>query len=148
MTVRLAVRRDEPAIYRHLMRLYAENALATLDPAKLQKKIKAATRAQGGIIGLIDGASGPIASIGLELEQWWYSADWYLCELWVFVDKGHRGESHETALIEFAKHCAGRLGLPLLMGIISANRTEAKTRLYRRQIPPIGALFLHRVGGA
>ena len=41
MTVRLAVRRDEPAIYRHLMRLYAENALATLDPAKLQKKIKA-----------------------------------------------------------------------------------------------------------
>ncbi len=140
--VRLAVRRDEPAIYDHLLLLYAENAMGRLSPERSQKKIKRATRGNGGVIGIIDGLLGPVASVGLELGQWWYSDDWQLSELWVFVDPAHRGHGHEKALIDFAKQCASTLKVQLLMGIVSDHRVSAKVRLYQRMLPQAGALFL------
>lgn len=148
MTVRLAVRADEPAIYDLLMFLYAENAMAALAPDKVQRQIKKATRGNGGIIGVIDGPDGIVASVGLELTRWWYSDDWHLGELWVHIHPDHRDKSHERDLIAFAKQCADRLGVPLLMGIITGHRIAAKVRLYQRQINQVGALFLHSGGSA
>ena len=142
MTVRLATRRDEPAIYDLLLLLYAENAMAEIAPRKVQRVIKAATRARGGIIGVVDGHDGIVASVGLKLDQWWYSDEWHLGEMWVHIHPDHRDESHERDLIAFAKQCAARLGLSLLMGIISGHRVPAKVRLYQRMIPQCGALFL------
>lgn len=146
MTARLAGRRDEPAIYDLLMLLYDENAMAPLSVEKVQRMIKAGTRGQGGVIGVIDGPHGIEASVGLKLAQWWYSDDWHLEEMWAHVHPSHRQGDHAQSLIDFAKGCAARLKLPLLMGILTHHRATAKIRLYQRQIPQVGALFLHRVG--
>lgn len=148
MTVRLATRPDEPAIYDLLLQLYDENAMAMIASDKVQRMIKAGTRGNGGVIGVIDGSHGMEASLGMKIGQWWYSDEWHLEEMWLHVHPAHRHTDHAQKLIDFAKDCADRLGLPLLMGILTHSRADAKVRLYRRQIPQVGALFLHRVGSA
>ena len=53
-------------------------------------------------------------------------------------------------LCEFSKQAADSLGIPLIIGVLSNNRTEAKVRLYKRQFgEPSGAFFLYnaRTGG-
>jgi hypothetical protein len=50
-------------------------------------------------------------------------------------------------LISFGKKCAIDIGVPLMMGILSGERTEAKVRLYCRQFgTPAGAFFLSNAG--
>ena len=54
-------------------------------------------------------------------------------------------------LIEFSTRCSDYFTskgtpMPLLMGIQSNERTEAKVRLYRRHLPCIGAFFMYGHG--
>jgi hypothetical protein len=47
-------------------------------------------------------------------------------------------------LVEYSKHCADQLGMPLIMGILSNTRTAGKVRLYQRLFgEPTGAFFLY-----
>jgi len=41
------------------------------------------------------------------------------------------------------KNLSDQLGIPLLTGIISKERTAAKIRLYDRMLPRIGAFYLY-----
>ncbi len=141
--VRLATQADEGPIFDLLVMLYEENALFQMASAKVRATIEHATRGKGGLIGLIDGKTGPEGSVGMAIEQFWYSDQSVLVEHWNFVHPKHRKTTHAKRLIEFAKWCSDRLELPLVMGIMSSVRTEAKVRLYRRQMPLLGAFFGH-----
>lgn len=148
--VRLARPEDEEPVYRLLLELYAENALMPMNEAKVRATIRAGTRGEGGIVGVIDGEDGVEASIGMSFSQFWYTDRWHLNELWCFVHPDRRASSHARRLIEFGKWCADRLGseaqrMPLLLGIVTRHRLLPKLRLFQRQAPQVGAIFMHGV---
>jgi hypothetical protein len=149
--VRLARPEDEERLYRFLLHLYAENALMPMSEAKVRAQIRAGTHGEGGIVGVIDGPAGTIeASIGMTLSSFWYSEAMHLNELWCFVHPEHRASTHARRLIEFGKWCADRLStpgypVPLLLGIVTRRRLLPKIRLFQRQAPQVGAIFMHGV---
>lgn len=148
--VRIAGPRDAQAIFNLLVELYRENAIQKISERKVWGWIQRATspvpdESQLGIIGVIDGEKEIEASIGMFLSELWYTEDKHIDEFWNYVRPQYRRSSHAKIMIEFGKWCAIRLTTPLLMGIISNIRTEAKVRLYSRQLPFTGAFFWYGV---
>jgi GNAT superfamily N-acetyltransferase len=147
--VRLARPEDEERLYALLLHLYEENALLPMSEKKVRAAIRAGTRGEGGIVGVIEGANGIEASIGMAFSQFWYTEAWHLNELWCFVHPDHRRSTHARRLIEFAKWCADRLSrqaaatIPLVLGIVTRHRLLPKLRLFQRQAPQVGAIFMH-----
>lgn len=142
--VRIAKPGDEEAIFNLMVMANQENGQYHMNPTKVLDFIKKATQGNGAIIGVIDGQNGIEASVGLVLQQWWYTDEWSLGERWNFVHPNHRKTIHAKKLIEFSKWCAKSMNFSLEMGVISNDRTEAKVRLYRRQMPCVGAFFMYK----
>jgi GNAT superfamily N-acetyltransferase len=99
----------------------------------------------GGLIGVIyDGENKEVeAVIGLRLDKFWFSDQWFLCDVFTFVHPEHRRSTRAKCLLAFAKNCAKKMNIPLLMGIMSNIRTEAKARLYERQFDRAGSYFVY-----
>lgn len=139
---------DEDEIFDHLLQLHEENGIFTVDELRVRDFIRQATERQGGLIAVIRGEEVE-ASIGLVLDQWWYTLDWCWSERWCFVNPKYRRKNHARRLVEYGKWVADNTNLdgsvvPLQMGIISSTRTEAKERLYRRQLKPVGGYFMYK----
>ena len=95
-----------------------------------------------GVIGVI--GNGRLEGLAvLAIGQFWYTDQKHLEEYVVFVDADCRGSPHCAALIDWMKEQSKLTGLPLFTGITSNKRTEAKVKLYRRLLPPVGAFFLY-----
>lgn len=144
--VRIAVPADEPALIGLMREAYKEQPIFPLNEDKMLQVIRRCTNREGGVIGIIDGPKGPRGYIIAVLTQFWYTDSWHLEELSNFVHPDHRQEHLPRQLIEFVKWFAEQCSVPLLMGILSTQRLEAKIRLYRRQFTPCGALFVHNTG--
>lgn len=140
--VRPAIPDDEDSIYKMLLLLHEENGVFSVSEPKVREFIRQATERRGGLIGIIQGEGGVEASVGLELQQWWYTDDWCLGEKWNFVLPDFRKSTHATKLIDWAKWSSDKLGVPLSMGIISTKQTAAKVRLYERRMTNVGAMFM------
>lgn len=136
---------DEDGIYELLMKLHTENGIFHVDETRVRQFIKLGTEQKLGMIGVIRGNGGIEASVGMTMDQWWYTLDWCLSERWNFVLPEHRKSTHAVRLIEFAKWCSDQLKVPLQMGIITTQQTEAKVRMYRRYLTPVGGLFMHNL---
>lgn len=105
------------------------------------------------VINGINGALGVLAVIGTEelkgmiylrFSHMWYSQDLILEELFNFVPVEHRNGKNARALLDFAKNSADTLGLPLIIAVISNERTKAKMRLYSRVFgEAAGGFFLY-----
>ena len=141
--VRLAKPEDEDEIFEICKMLHEENALFPMSEGKVRNRIKECTEQRGGIIGVV-GSPGHIeAVICLTLGSLWYTDAWCLDEHFNYVLPNHRRSDNAKELIIFAKACAQELKLPLMIVILSNERTEAKVRLYKRQLgAPSGAFFL------
>jgi hypothetical protein len=124
-----------------------ENAFVDVSPEKVLKEIWSALNLDNGIVGVIENSSNVIEGmILLRIGKIWYSNADVLEEKFVFIDYEFRKAKGGRAsrLCEFAKKAADSMGLPLLIGVVSNQRTEAKVRLYSRQFgKPAGAIFLH-----
>lgn len=134
---------DEDAIYALLLQLHKENGLFEVSEAKVRNYIRLGTQRRQGIIGIIRGPSGLEGTIGMALEQFWYTDEWCLIEQWTFVPEEFRRSTHAQKLIDYAKWAAEQLGVPVQLGILSNSRTEAKVRLYERRLRSAGGIFLH-----
>ena len=114
---------------------------------KILNEVWEALNQQNGLIGIIGEPNGPIeGGVLLRIGSMWYSDEKVLEERGIFIHPDFRSKSGGRArrLCEFAKNAADSLGLPLLIGILSDHRTEAKARLYERQFgKPSGAFFLY-----
>lgn len=147
--VRIADADDEDELMQICRFLAGENGLFPLSEDKVRNALKSAligpVESRKGIVGVV-GKSGSIEGcIYLELGQLWYSDDYTLSELWNYVLPQYRSSSNSVDLIAFAKHFADRVGVPLLIGVLSNQRTQAKVRLYRRALgEPSGAFFTYR----
>jgi GNAT superfamily N-acetyltransferase len=151
-TVRIAKPEDKIEIWRLFMLGYQENAQFRISPQKVNFFLDRALN-PNAIHPLDDGPRGAIGVIGevgsLEglafviFGNYWYSDERHLEELIVYVDPAHRRSRHAHALVNWMKFQSDLTGLPLVTGIISTERTEAKVALYERLLPKVGAFFLY-----
>jgi len=149
-TVRLATGADHQECWRLFLMGHKENGLFPLAADKVEFFIQRALNPQyiqlgdtgpRGAIGVI----GPVGSLEgivfVTISNFWYTHAKNLDEFIVYVDPEHRHSNHAHALVQWMKDQVEITGLPLMTGIISNHRTEAKCRLYRRMLPKIGEFF-------
>lgn len=142
--VRLADPRDEDGIMELCHLLHQENGMFQMDDDLVREMLGRAFRKEDGIIGVIGEAGKLEGSIFMLISRFWYSHQKHLEELWTFVHPEHRRSAHAKTLIGFAKRCSDELAIPLNIGVLSTERTQAKLRLYERQLgAPAGAFFFH-----
>jgi hypothetical protein len=148
--VRLATPADSQEVWRLFLQAHKENSLFPLAADKVQWLMSRILRPESipdddagprGVIGVIGPAGALEGLVFLLIGQFWYSHEKHLEELIVFTDPECRKSSHAQALVQWMKDQVKITGLPLLTGIMSNHRTEAKVRLYSRMLPKVGAFF-------
>lgn len=141
--VRKADRSDAPELMAMCRELHTENGIFSMSDQKVWSYLEKAFNRQGAVIGVI-GTTHLEASICMIISNFWYSEDWHVEELWNFVRPQHRKTDNAKELIAFGQRCADEIGIPLVIGVMSNERTEAKVRLYRRKLgEPSGAFFVY-----
>ena len=145
--VRIGTPEDVHPMMDMAMKACDENGFVDPNPQKLLGEIWPALNLDNGLVGIIQDDGGKLeAAILLRITTMWYSDAQVLEERAIFVDPECRSAKGGRArrLCEFSKRAAAELGLPLLIGVLSNHRTEAKVRLYERQFgKPTGAFFLY-----
>ena len=152
--IRLGTPSDEAQMLELALKAWEENGIKNVNPEKMLGMIKPALYLWQGLVGIIGEPNGRIeAAILLRMSQMWYSDDWMIEEKSIFVDpefrskkrrSTHNAVGHARVLCDFSKRVANELNLPLLIGVLSTQRTEAKIRLYEHHFgAPAGAFFLY-----
>jgi hypothetical protein len=151
MTEDLGVRIGEPEDVHPMMDLAMqacdENGFVNPNPQKLLAEMWPALNLDNGLVGIIQDEGEKLeGAILLRIGTMWYSDTPVLEEKAIFIHPDYRSAKGGRArrLCEFSKKAADTLGLPLIIGVLSNHRTEAKVRLYERQFgKPTGAFFLY-----
>jgi hypothetical protein len=124
-----------------------ENGFVNPNPRKMLEDFWQALNMENGLVGLIGKEGEKIeGGILLRIGTMWYSDEPVLEEKAIFIHPDYRSARGGRArrLCEFSKQAAKSLGVPLIIGVLSNQRTEAKVRLYERQFGrPTGAFFLY-----
>jgi hypothetical protein len=141
---------DADGVMACLRVMHEENGLFALAEDRVLKLIRLATDDRAPltkrpIIGVI-GPPGDIeATICLMLTQLYYTDEFHLSDLWNFIRPDCRKKMHISALLQFAKECSDKVGVPLMSGVVSNKRTEAKIRIYQKHFGPCsGAFFVYQ----
>ena len=145
--VRIGTPEDLEGCMELFIRANEENGIDEIAPDKLFNIVWPSLHQDGGVIGVI----GPVGNkpegvVLLRIESLWYSNAPVIAEKLVFVHPDYRSAKGGRArkLCEFSKKVADTLGIPLIIGVLSNSRTEAKVRMYERQFgKPSGAFFLY-----
>jgi hypothetical protein len=148
MLVTLPVRKARPADRATILEIceqnHRENGQFSLSMPKVEHMIDRAFGKKDAIIGLV-GRDKIEGLIVLLIGQFWYTEDWCLEEVLNYVLPEYRRSTHAKDMIAFAKRCSEEIGIPLVIGVVSNERTKAKIELYRRQLgDPSGGYFIHR----
>ncbi len=129
------------------LRLTEENGFMEPDPSRIVVDMYCALHGDHGLVGIIGKPGGAIeGAVLLRIGKLFYSNKDILEEKGLYIHEDYRSAKGGRArkLCRFSKMAADKLGLPLLIGVLSNNRTEAKVRMYEREFgPPSGAFFLH-----
>jgi hypothetical protein len=149
--VRAATPEDRQEIWRLFLMAHNENSLFSLDEGKVNYFLDRALfpdlihpadegpRAKIGVIG----ERGKLEGLAFVLvSEYWYSRDKHIEELIIYVDPEYRKSKHARSFISWLKTCSERLSIPVVTGVMSNERTEAKCALYRRMLPKIGEFFI------
>ena len=151
--IRVGTPDDVHAIMEIALSACEENGFVDPHPQKLLGEIWPALNLEKGLIGIIGDPGGEAeGAVLLRIGSMWYSDKEVLEEKAIFIHPNYRSAKGGRArrLCQFSKQVADTLGIPLIIGVLSNNRTEAKVRLYERQFgKPSGAFFLYnaRTGG-
>jgi GNAT superfamily N-acetyltransferase len=153
LKVRIGTPEDLDPIMELALSACSENGFVEPNPIKLLQDIWPALHLDKGLIGIIgEVGDRPEAAVLLRIGTMWYSDKEVLEEKAVFVQPEHRGAKIGRArrLCDFSKQVSDKLGIPLIIGVLSNHRTKGKVRLYEREFgEPSGAFFLYnaRTGG-
>jgi hypothetical protein len=135
---------DLPEFMRLFRIMHQENGLFELDEDCVVETFNRAVSKKEGVIGLIKGPDNDIrAMLCMLITRYYYTTQLHLEELWNFVDLPWRKSNYADALLKYADHCQKSLGIPLIIGVLTNERMEAKVRKYRRHFGmPAGAFFV------
>lgn len=148
--VRIATEQDRVEVWRLFLQGYKENGVLELSPEKVDWFLTRALQPEliplgdtgpRGVIGVIGQVGALEGIVFLTIGEFWYSNVRHIEEFLVLVDSECRRSNHAQALVQWMKDQVEITKLPLLSGIISNERTEAKCRLYRRMLPKLGEFF-------
>jgi hypothetical protein len=148
MTVRIAQPDDQEALYQFLLELHKDNPLGfAYSEQKVRAVVEAACCHKAGVAGVI--GKDPIeASVGIFFQEFWYSDEPYLAELWLFVRPDRRQLGYADELTAFCQSFRERMvssidgRTPLLLtSVTSLTRLRAKMRWWRRWATPVGGIF-------
>ena len=141
--VRKATIADRSQILEMCEENHRDNGQFSLSMPKVEAMIDKAFNGGGAIIGVV-GVSQIEGMLILLISQFWYTSDWCLEEIQNFVRPQFRRSTHAKDMINFGRRCSDELGIPLVIGVVSNERTKAKMELYRRQLgDPVGGYFLY-----
>lgn len=149
LTIRLGTPDDLDQVMEAAFMAVQEIGLVKPDPVKLLAEVWPSLHKDGGLVGIIEGEDGKAqGGVLLRISKMFYSDQEVLEERVVFVLPEYRAKKGGRArkLCDFSKKAAEELGIPLLIGVMSNVRTEAKVRMYERQFgKPTGAVFLYNM---
>jgi GNAT superfamily N-acetyltransferase len=136
---------DLPEFMRLFRIMWAENGMFDLDEDCVRDTFNRAVRNKEGVIGLIKGPLGDVRGmLYLLITRYYYTRQLHLEELFNFIAPEFRRTNYADALLRYAMHCQKELNIPLIIGVLTGSRMEAKVRLYRRRLGmPAGAFFVH-----
>lgn len=156
--VRIATEADRLEVWRLMLQSHNENGMFPLAPERVDWWITrmlnpdsipdwdTGPRGTIGVIGPVGHLEGLVFVI---IGGFWYTSHRHLEELVVYVDPEFRQSNHSKTLIEWMKKQSVYTDIPLLTGVISNHRTEAKVKLYERMnLPKVGAFFLFNGKGS
>jgi hypothetical protein len=151
MTEELGIRVGTPDDVHKMMDLALaaceENGFVDPNPVKLLGEIWSGLNLDNGLLGIIEGDGNEFeGAVLLRIGGMWYSDRQVLEEKAIFINPEFRSAKGARAkrLCQFSKQVADTLDLPLIIGVLSHHRTEAKIRMYERQFgKPSGAFFLY-----
>jgi hypothetical protein len=147
VNVRIGTPEDIHGIMEIALDMWEELGVVPPSTDKILGEVWEALNQENGLIGIIGDSGGRIeGGVLLRIGSLWYSDDKVLEERGIFIHRDFRAVRGGRArrLCEFSKETADTLGIPLLIGILSDHRTQAKAKLYERQFgKPSGAFFLY-----
>jgi hypothetical protein len=147
LKVRIGTPNDIHAMMDLALSACSENGFVSPNPEKLLHEIWPALNQDRGLVGIIQAEDASLeGAILLRIGNMWYSDEEVLEEKAIFIDPKFRSAKGGRArkLCEFSKQVSDSLSIPLIIGVLSNHRTEAKIRLYERQFgKPSGAFFLY-----
>lgn len=145
--VRVGTPEDLDACMELFVQANEENGIDEIAPEKLFQIVWPSLHQDGGLVGIIGDVGGkPEGVVLLRIESLWYSNAPVIAEKLVFVHADYRSAKGGRArkLCEFSKKVSDELGMPLIIGIVSNERTKGKVRMYERLLgPAAGAYFLY-----
>ena len=152
--IRLGVPSDMDAMMSLAMMATEENAFMPPSIQKMALMIWGALTRQNGLVGIItdepDKAQGAVL---LTIGETWYSDHKMIEERAIFIHPEYRTAKAGLGkrLCQFSKRIADELEMPLIIGVLSNQRTQGKIRMYQREFgEQAGAFFLYgaRTGAA
>lgn len=153
--VRIATQADWQEIWRLFLAGHRENGMFELAPEKVDWWLNRMLcplpvwdTGPRGAIGVIGDVGKLEGLVFVTFGCFWYTNQRHIEEFIVFVDPESRHSGHAKALVNWMKEQSLATDLPLMTGIISNDRTEAKVRLYSRMLPKVGAFFLYNGKGS
>lgn len=145
--VRVATQNDFKGVMELMALVSQENGIFQPTLEMVAGEVWAALNHDHGIIGVIGPEGGLLEGfVLLRIGNTWYSQAEIIEEKTVFVSPKFRSAKGGRArkLCEFSKKVADELDLPLLIGILSNQRTKGKVEMYKRVFgDPAGAFFLY-----
>ncbi|MDE2096499.1 MAG: hypothetical protein KGL39_04575 [Patescibacteria group bacterium] len=142
-TVRVATPDDRDGVIDLCRMCHKEVGIFSLSDSKMVAIVDFVLRGGDGVIGVI--GDGKIeGSICLRLASPIYSDDVFLDEVWNFVHPEFRQPGRAKYLVRYAKQCADRLAVPLFSSSVVSSETEAKHRLYDRELSRSGHFYVYR----
>lgn len=142
--VRLADVSDIEELMRITQLACEEDGQHSYDPEKVFDVLRTHFEKRGGVIGVIGEKGQELKGYIIMLVQdIWYSRDFHVQELSLFVTPEHRRSNYAKQLMAFSKQTSKALNINLTIGVLSNHRTAAKVRLYQRQFPQVGAYFVY-----
>ena len=136
LQIRLATPDDVHTIMKLAILGCEEAGISNLNQMMLLEDVWPALNVDGGLVGIIGKPGGEIEGfVLLRTGTRWYSNNLIIEEKLIFVHPDYRNAKGGRArrLCEFSQKAADALGLPLIIGVLSDIRTEAKIRMYERQ---------------
>jgi GNAT superfamily N-acetyltransferase len=158
--VRFAEPADEQEVRLLLMLGHAENSIFQWDLAKSDFIIKrllftpwipASDQGLRGCFGVIGPKGRQLYGLAMmAISSHWYTTQPMLEEFIVYVHPEYRSGQlgYAAALLDWMIARSEQMHIPLLTGVISLDRMDAKCRLYRRKLTPVGQFFLHLPQGS